>query len=1230
MTLQIYIPQDRLRALARSESLPDRTNGAALFADISGFTPLTEALRNSLGPRRGAEELIRQLEAVYSALIAEIERYGGSVIDFAGDSMMCWFDEAREDDSETPAASPSALSVACGLEMQRVMRAFAKITLPDKSTTALSLKVAVASGPARRFVVGDPDIQLMDALAGATIARTATAEHLTQKGEALIDSATAESLGDILMIKEWREDDAKQERFAVLAGLAQPIETPLPSPLDLEYFSTEELRAWLPKSLYERDEAGQGMFLTEFRPCAAIFLRFIGIDYDKDEAETQLNAFVRKAQAIVARHDGTFLQITIGDKGSYAYINFGVLKMHEDDAYRAVKTALELRDAAQALDFLKPLQIGLTQGTLRVGANGGHTRKAFGAMGDDVNLAARLMANAAPGEILLSGHVYKEVESRFVFEPRAPLPMKGKAEPLPVFAVTEERKQRAIRLQEPKYALPMVGREQELGVINDKLEMALAGKAQVIGMEAEAGLGKSRLVAEVIRLAHKKGFVGYGGACQSDGVNISYLAWRSVWSAFFSVDPEFPLRKQMRYLEGEIEDRAPARVQSMPLLNIVLDLEIPDNDFTRTLEPQQRKSALHTLFEECLRTAAKDDPLLIVFEDLHWIDALSLSLLEDLAKMLVDSPVCFVLAYRPSSASAAKQQLQRLEALPTFTKIELHELNRAEAEGAIRAKLAQLYPARTGGLPSHLVDELMERAQGNPFYLEELLNFLHDRGLDPLNAADMEKIELPDSLHTLILSRIDQLGEREKTTLRVASVIGRLFRAAWLTGYYPALGELAHVKVDLDKLEGLDLTPLDTPEPELAYLFRHIILHEVTYESLPFGLRGKLHEQLARYLERQIAAKTIQEAPLLDTLVYHYTHSENKAKQRVYLKKAGEAALNVSAFNTATDYFARLLELTPENDPQRSALALQLAESHYRLGDAPAARAAIQTAQAAAKTEADHASALALLGEIASNMGEYAEAGKILSEAIPLARASNASATLCRALYALGSNYWRMGKIEDARLWLEESLALARTQGDLTRELFALIGLGGVEIRQGNLVKAKETWQEAHTRAIVAGNRERAMAALNNLGAVTEQEDAAAAQEYGRQALALAREIGAQQKVALYLINLAYADIKLGNLSAARAGLREGLTLALRLGALQWVVLAVTNFTDLAYAEGHIERALALYGLARRHPAWSDEYQRELDATLTRWALDPAVVEAGMTKGAELDWDKTIKELLQG
>jgi class 3 adenylate cyclase/tetratricopeptide (TPR) repeat protein len=876
-----------------------------LFADISGFTALTESLREKFGVRQGVEELTKQLDLVYSLLIAEIEKNGGSVIGFAGDSMLCWFDKSGDGDRGS-----GSRSLSCAYAMQESIREF----------PALALKVCIASGDARRFVVGDKAIQRIDTLAGATVARTAVGEHLSTKGDVLVDSMTASLLGDSLSIQEWRVSEGG-ERFAVVKHLSVIREKPSVQPpmADVLISDNSILRPFIHHAVYERETSGQGSFLTEFRPCVALFVRFTGIDYDCDSAEAELEAFVRQTQTIVSRYGGTFLQLTIGDKGSYVYISFGALTTYEDDAKRAVKTALELMKASSL-----QLQMGIAQGVMRVGAYGGETRKVFGALGDDVNLAARLMTTARENEILLSSHVHRAVHEHFSFEARSAVMVKGKSEPIPLYQLIGESRRRAVRLQEPNYSLPMVGRQAELKHIEEKLDLAKEGNSQVIGIVAEAGLGKSRLVAEVIRSARRKGFVGFGGACQSDGLTSPYLAWKTILTAFFGVDPESPLKKQIRILGEELEERAPDRREDLPLLGPLLNLDIPDNDFTRNLEPEQRKNVITTLLQNCLSAATRSEPILIVVEDMHWVDALSHDLLEALTKALADCPICFVLAYRPPQLM--RLQVPKIETLPYFTIIQLEELTPAEGEQAIRAKLAQLYPSRSGAVSAGLVDALMARAQGNPFYLEELLNYVRDLGLDP---EDIQNIQLPDSLHTLILSRIDKLSEGEKTTLRAASIVGRLFRAQWLTGYYPELGSSSQVKAALEALEALDITPLDSPEPELMYLFKHIVTHEVTYESLPFAIRAQLHEHLAVYLE-SIGAP-------VEMIAQHYGRSSNQGKQREYWLKAGDAAREAFDNESALEYYKRLRPLISEAREQGS-LYLKQAEVHYGRGRLAEAR----------------------------------------------------------------------------------------------------------------------------------------------------------------------------------------------------------------------------------------------------------------------------------------------------
>jgi class 3 adenylate cyclase len=210
--------------------LPGHTRGAALFADISGFTPLSEARDRALRSAPGAEALTRQLSQIYDALIAKVERYGGSVIGFAGDSITCWFNERVIGDGawvmgdKTPIPIthhpiPNIRAVASAQVLQQAMRQFATIALPDGTSTQLALKIAIACGPARRLVVGDSSIQQIDTLAGATVSRIAAGEHLAQQGETLVDTATAAVFGQQTQIAEWRVGPDTDESFAVLALL---------------------------------------------------------------------------------------------------------------------------------------------------------------------------------------------------------------------------------------------------------------------------------------------------------------------------------------------------------------------------------------------------------------------------------------------------------------------------------------------------------------------------------------------------------------------------------------------------------------------------------------------------------------------------------------------------------------------------------------------------------------------------------------------------------------------------------------------------------------------------------------------------------------------------------------------------------------------------------------------------------------------------------------------------
>ena len=1157
--LGTYLPQDRLRALITGNALPDRTNGSAIFADISGFTRLTEKLTQTLGPRRGVEALSGHLDAVYEALIDQVEGYGGSVISFAGDSIIGWFEEL---DSPSPCAA--LRTVTCAQKMQVNMREF-----PE-----LSLKVAITSGSARRFVVGDPEIQLIDALAGRTIARLAAAERLAQNGETLLDEATFQQVRENITTLEQRRGAGTPEEFSVLRSLVNPCEGLALPQLDVESMPAERLRPWVLAPVYQRERAGTISLLTELRPAVPFFVNFSGIDYDNDEnAVEKLNAFVAHIQRIITKYDAALLQLVIGDKGSYAYAVFGAFTAHEDDAQRALYAALEIKQTPGQLVYIQPLQTGISLGTLRVGAYGNATRQTYAALGDDVNLAARLMTTARPDEILVTGRVQAEIADTFTLEPREPIPMKGKGEPQPVFAVTGISHHRATRLPEPAYRLPMVGRQQELAIIDQKLNLALQGKGQVIGITAEAGMGKSRLVAEVIRLARKRGFVGYGGACQSSGTNTAYLVWQPIWQAFFDLDPEMPQRKQIRLLAGELEDRVPTRVDCLPLLGLILDLPLPDNDFTRGLEPKDRKTALESLLEDCLKSAASETPLLIVLEDLHWIDALSHDLLETLARLSENLRICFVLVYRPPELE--RLQTPRVEKLPNFTKIELKDLTASDAEQLIRAKLALLFPERTGILPKALAGELTVRSQGNPFFIEELINFLHDRGLNPYDTRALQELDLPASLQTLILSRIDQLTEPLKVTLKVASIIGRVFLFSWLYGYYPSLGEEKIVKDQLAQLSKLDLTPLDTPDPELAYLFKHIVTQEVAYESLAYATRAQLHELLARYLETTYPG----DAPV-EVLAYHYSRSNNLPKKREYLRKSGDAARAAYSNATALEYYQQALASSAEHE-EAIDLHISTGTVLQLIGEWGQALNHFQQALQIAITQQLMPKIVECefkLGNVWTLYSDYPQAEEWLEKAYSHATQINDLAGMCDSLCELGIIDWRRANFERATQYLQQGIDLARQIGDRVREAYALTVTGQLEAQVGRFVESRQIFERALLLAREINAKRRIAGILNNYANTHYYEgNYEAAQKLLEECLAAVREIGDKRGIALALNNLGNIFYLKDDFKTARNHYEEALKLGRESDDRYVKSIALTSLGITLFRQGKLVEANLCY-----------------------------------------------------
>jgi class 3 adenylate cyclase len=939
-TFLSYVPMDRRQALAHGTILGDRASGAVLFADISGFTPLTATLYKELGPQRGAEELDRILNQVFGLLIDRIHQYRGSVIGFSGDAITCWFD-----------GDDGLWATACALTMQDVVVNMGSIEVPGGISLPLDIKVSVAAGRARRLITGDQAIQVIDTLAGELLDRVAEGERIAARGEVIVCADIAQNLGDQLLVAQKRTAESGQIFFLAKALAAPVAGRPwLDLPQGIE--DQESLRPWLLPPVYDRLNTGHGQFLAELRNSVALFLSFDGLDYDGDtEVGEKLDQFIRRVQRILAYFGGSLLNLTIGDKGSYLLCSFGAPVAHEDNARRAVSAALDLLNLPGELGDIDDVRIGISQGIMFSGAYGSEIRRTYGILGEETNIAARLMGKAEAGEVIVSERIADATSQSHSYQDILPLSVKGVAEPIPVFRLLARR--RAPGHLVAKAESEMVGRTEERALLHEQLFALQNGSTGgVTIIQGEAGIGKSRLLEDLLQEAEAQGQATYLGAADAIEKNAAYHAWRDVFWDLFELDsaPDAEPPGAGRLSSGQrqlvfdrLQTAVPDKERLAPLLNTVLPTDLPENNLTAQMTGEIRAGNTQDLLVALLHARTEETPLLLVVEDAHWLDSASWALTRIISR---DIPtLLLVIATRPLS-DPLPAEYSALLARANTQRLVLSALPPDETLQLVRLRLG------VDMLPDAVEELLLEKAGGHPFFSEELAYALRDSGLlvvengaGRLTAgeAELAALSFPDSIDSVITSRIDLLTPQQQLTLKIASVIGRVFPFSTLCDIYPVAADRPQLHEQLDTLERLDITLLETPEPDLSYIFKHIITQEVAYNLMSFAQRQGLHQAIAQWLERTYRNDL---APYYQLIAYHfqralgddYSRTDLGTKALNYLELAAEQALDNYANKEAIEFFNQLLTLDealgrPVPTLKRARWKRGLGESFFRSGD---------------------------------------------------------------------------------------------------------------------------------------------------------------------------------------------------------------------------------------------------------------------------------------------------------
>ncbi len=1209
---QSYLALDRRLALATGVAIPDRVRGTGLFADVSGFTPLTEQLSRELGPQRGVEVLTAYLDRAFHGVIEAVHRFGGNVIYFSGDAITAWFDgdEGRH-------------ATAAALAIRAAMDSVGRVTTPGGSVLDLAVKVALATGEVRRAVVGDPAIQRIDVLAGSLLDHLAEAERLAGPGDIVLDQSTMASLGSNAVYSARMQVPGSGRRTGRLRRLSGTVaDAPAAEPPAL---AESVVREWLLPVVFERISTGRGEFVAELRAAYPVFVRFAGIDFDDDpESIDKLDRFVTRAQRIFDRFGGNVLQLTLGDKGANLYGVFGSPVSHEDDGGRAAAAALELLGLRDR-DGVTDLGIGIAWGALRSGTYGHGRRRTFVCLGDAVNTAARLMSAAPSGQVYVTDVVRRNAGDGFRWRALEPLQLKGKAGALAVAALVAARHHQPRRRL--RYELPIYGRDAELGTLSAALDDALAGESRVLAVVGEAGLGKSRLIAEFVRSLRQRGILVAFGESQTLGVSSSYFVWQEIWRRLLGVADEGDPASQRQAVEQAVAAIDPALLARAPLIGDVIGVSIPDSDLTATFDAKLRKSSLEDLLARCLRRRADDEPLVIVLEDGQWIDALSRELLQALVRATRRDRVLFILAYRGTMQPGGGLGLERMD---HFQEVVLDTLGPEAARHLIDAKSRLVFGVEA---PPALAARIAARAEGNPFYVEELLNYIAGAGRSPgqvvLDESAVAELQLPDTLHSLILSRIDALRERPRQTLKVAGVIGRLFRATMLPGVYPSMGDLDEVVEHLGTLSDQDLVALDQAE-SLTYLFRHVVTQEVSYASMPFALRSSLHRRVGEYIE---ATEADDLEPHLDVLAHHFWLGDDADKKRHYLLRAEESARRRYANDLAIDYGERLLTLV--DGPDRADVLLRLGRVLELTGDWGRAEQVAQEALTLAEAAGDGgivARCEAALAEVARKHGNYDEAFDRLTRAAETFRAVADETGLGLVYHVFGTIAAQRGDLPGARQAYQQSLEIRTRLNDRAALASLYSNLAIVAQFDGDYPEARNASERALEIRREIGDIWGLGVSHNNIGMIDYlSRDHVQARERFEEAIRCCGEAGDPWMVALARNNLGNAARELGDHEAARRNYAASLETYHSTDDLWALAFLLEDLAMLAGRTGAEIAAFELLGAAemlreRIGSPRDAEQQAEIDNQLqdARRALGTAALTAALARG----WSWSISEAM--
>ena len=1200
-TIATYLPR-----LLTQHLLEDRLespwlrwiDGSLLFADLSGSTALAERL-GALG-REGLELVTAFLNDIFEIMIQVVREYGGDLVSFGGDALLVFFGDDRHPRTAARAA----------LALQDALHGYVR-EVPGIGAFPMHLHVGVESGRVAFVSVGATHARFYGVL-GDTVQSVAAAESHAEPGEVVAGPRAWDTLfafadghevaPGFMRIGRLR---APRRPHEPLPDEPAPTETPeaaIPRLLD----DLDQISPYIPPALLSRIvlDPERPQIEADLRPVTVLFAQVAGLGRVAEalpagKAAWAVQQYVVAMQLAIEQYGGVVNKLDVAEEGIKLVAIFGAPTAYEDHAERAARAALEMQQQIGNVElrieneltdsdfsilhaqFSIRQRIGLNLGAVFAGNVGSAVRKEYTVMGDAVNVAARVMSKAAWGEVWCSALAAQAIAARMHYEDRGQMTLKGKAEPLQLFRLLGERDAGAAAIVADEG--PLIGRASELTWLREQLHAACGGAGRAVRIAGDAGVGKTRLTTELLAEAAAHDVRVIPAACFSYTAGIPYAAWGEWLKSLCGMAAGDSEALRERKLAARLAELGAGQEEWLPLLGDLARLDVPENRLTRGLDPQMRQTRRFELLEQLLLRAAQDRPLLVLFEDLHWADPISLDLWRRVSGALSGHPVLLLGIHRQTPALEQSGDNALV--------LTLKELS-AQQSGDLALALVG-----DTELPPMFVQKLVERSGGNPLFMGELLRAIqsklqiaHFRLQGEQQESSQSTIynlqsaieELPDSLSGLLLARIDRLDEPSRGVLRIASVIGQRIPFGILHSIQQAD---QHVLMrQLARLEDQQMTLLERSQPEPVHAFRHALIQEVAYQSMLYARRRELHGRIGEYLERRHAGDLDDYYGLL---AHHYRLSDRRDKAAEYLLKAGHAARDVYANEEAMQYYGWALEmLAGQPDPRTAEARDALGDVYATIGrydDALAQHAAILADPSVAPDIARRAHRKR--GSVLEKQGQYDAALIELDQAMAIVESgapglSPLAVPLISADIALVRK--RRGEYDLAIAACEQGLRALqsdeRGRNDELIEARLHSELGGIYGWRGDYPRAQEHFERSLRARAAIDDLPGIIFSHNNLGYLWQlQSEYERALEHYRVAEELARKINLRYMLVFAANNAAYALISLGSYIEAEARCLEALALSQDMKDQQNIAQIRNTLGFILYLRGDYDQALESY-----------------------------------------------------